>query len=68
MKNYIDCKRTEKELYDFVYRADTHEKIAVAEKWLRAQEWRNIDLFDDLMMALAYQSRELCAIERFGHC
>lgn len=52
------------ELYSFVWRADTHEKIAVADKWLRSNFDKvyfgnESDLFDDLMMTLAYQSREL---------
>ena len=49
---------TEKELYDFVYRADTFEKIAQAEEWLRKSDIDS-DLFDDLMMALVWQEREL---------
>lgn len=50
-------KYTEKELFAFVYRADTPSKIAQAEKWLKAHITDN-DLFDALMMTLAYQSRE----------
>ena len=29
-------KYTEKDLYEFVYRADTTEKIQIAKDWLRA--------------------------------
>lgn len=55
-------------LYDFVYRATDHEKNYVAEKWLKdhfAEIKSNfgVDFWDDLMVALSWQSRELCAKE-----
>lgn len=55
---------TERELYDFVGRADTHEKIAIAAKFIRRLNVDN-DLYDDLMRALSYQSRELYYMERY---
>ena len=44
------------ELYAFVWRADTPEKISIAEKWLTKHVEDN-DLWDDLMVALSIQSR-----------
>lgn len=55
MKQY-----TENQLWAFVWRADTKEKIAIAEKWLKDHVKDN-DLFDDLMVALSMQYRELNA-------
>ena len=51
-------KHTEKELYAFVWRADTFEKMTVAKNWLKMNVKDN-DLFDDLMCALADQWRTL---------
>lgn len=50
-------------IWAFVWRADTREKIAIAEDWLK----RNIkdnDFFDDLMTQLSIQSRQICAEEQ----
>ena len=50
-------------IWAFVWRADTKEKIAIAEDWLK----RNIkdnDFFDDLMTQLSIQSRQICAEEQ----
>lgn len=55
-------KYTEKQLYAFVWRADTHKKIAEAEEWLKKHLTDN-DLFDDLMIVLSQQNRELSAAE-----
>lgn len=41
-----------------VNRADTHEKIRIAEQWLLKANV-TIEEFDDLMVALSYKSREL---------
>lgn len=57
-----NMKYTEKELYEFVWRADTHEKIVIAEKWLKSHVTDN-DLFDDLMITLSQQNRALSAEE-----
>ena len=61
MKRY-----SEKELYGFVWRADTKEKISIAEKWLKDhfESIGDVDLWDDLMVALSQQSRQLSAIEQ----
>lgn len=49
---------TEQELWDIVNGADTREKIADAEKLITGLNI-DIDLYDELMNALAYLSREL---------
>lgn len=53
---------TEKQLYDFVWRADTHEKVCQAAKWLKDHVADN-DLFDDLMICLSQINREISAKE-----
>lgn len=53
-------KITDKDLYEFVYRADTAQKIATAERWLR--EHKNITsphAFDDLMHTLNVQGKRI---------
>lgn len=53
-------KLTDKDLYEFVYRADTAQKIATAERWLNNH--RNITsphIFDDLIQTLRIQSKRL---------
>lgn len=55
---------SEKELWDFVNRADTHEKIAIAEAFLRKLSYIDNKLWDGLMGALAAQSRELYWMEK----
>lgn len=48
---------TGNELWAFVWRADTPEKIRAAEAWLTKHVEDN-ELWDDLMSALAFASRE----------
>lgn len=55
---------TESELWAFVNRADTHEKIETAKVFLGKLPYLSIDLYDDLMNTLAYLSRELYWLER----
>ena len=56
---------TEKDLWAFVYRADTHEKITIAERWLRDHfSIINLELWENLMTYLAMSSQELCHIEQ----
>ena len=53
-------KLTEKDLYEFVYRADTAQKIATAERWLT--EHKSIaspHVFDDLMQTLRINGKRL---------
>ena len=57
-------KITDKDLYEFVYRADTATKIATAERWLR--EHKNITsphIFDDLMHTLNIQNKRIFCVK-----
>ena len=46
-------KLTDKDLFEFVYRADTPQKIAVAERWLREhQSLTSRSTFDELIAVL----------------
>lgn len=54
-----------KDLWDFVGRADTIEKIGIAQRFIAKLEWLSIEDFDALMDALAYQSREIYAANRY---
>lgn len=49
---------TEKKLWEFVWRADTWKKISIAEAWLKKNVTDN-DLFDDLMVQLSIQARNI---------
>ena len=53
------CKFSEKELWDFVSRVDSLERVAIAEHFLTHLDGLSIDLYEELMSALAYISREL---------
>ena len=53
-------KITDKDLYEFVYRADTAQKIATAERWLN--EHKSITsphVFDDLIHTLNIMSKRI---------
>ena len=53
-------KFTDTDLYEFVYRADTAQKIATAERWL--SEHKSITsphILDDLMQTLRIQGKRL---------
>lgn len=60
MKRY-----TESELFAFVSRADTHEKIETAKAFLSKLNYISNELYDALMDALAYESRELYHQDRY---
>lgn len=49
-------KYSRSELWAFVWRANTPERISVAEKWITEHVEDN-DLWDDLMSALSVQCR-----------
>lgn len=51
-------KYTRDDLFNFIWRANTHEKIEVARIWITEHVEDN-NLWNDLMMGLADQSREL---------
>ena len=57
-------KYTQAELMAFVNRADTHEKVATAEAFIKKLTYVSNDDYDDLMNALAYISRELYHMDR----
>ena len=50
---------SEMQLWGLVNRADTHEKIEIAIDFITKQEYLSVDVFDEMMDALAFQSREL---------
>lgn len=50
---------SEKQLWEFVNRADTHEKIQIADDFLSKLDYLDIEVYNDMMDALAYKSREL---------
>ena len=53
-------KLTDKDLYEFIYRADTAQKIATAERWLT--EHKSITsphVFDDLIHTLNVQGKRI---------
>ena len=53
-------KLTDKDLYEFVYRADTAQKIATAERWLISHKSiMSLHTFDDLMHTLKMQEKRL---------
>ena len=53
------CKFTSKQLWAFVNRADTLEKIQIASDFLTKLDGLSIELYNDLMIALSFKSREL---------
>lgn len=53
------CRFTESQLWDFVSRVDTHERVEIAQNFLTHLDGLSIELYNDLMNALAYISREL---------
>lgn len=58
------CKFTPEQLWAFVNRVDTHEKVQTAIDFLTHLEGLSIELYDELMNTLAYLSRELYRNER----
>lgn len=57
-------KFTESELWAFVGRADSHERVEIASKFLSRLDYLSNELLDALMDSLAYTSRELYHEER----
>lgn len=54
------AKYTEKELYEFVYRADTPQKVATAERWIQAHKLEiSFALADKLLSLLSEISKRL---------
>ena len=55
----INPNLSAKRCWVMVNRADTHEKIRIAEEWLTANKVITMDEYGDMMDALAFISREL---------
>lgn len=55
----MKCKFSEKQLWAFVSRIDSHEKVQIAIDFLTNLDGLSIDLYDDLMIAISQISREL---------
>ena len=53
-------KLTDKDLFEFVYRADTPHKVATAERWLKAhKDIMSRATFDNLLQILAEINKRL---------
>ena len=53
-------KYTDKDLFEFVYRADTVKKICIAEKWLTEhRDLTSKDTFDELISILNRTARRI---------
>lgn len=47
------------ELWKFISRADTHEKVQKAEQFITKLDYLDFDTWNDMMIALSQISREL---------
>lgn len=57
-------KLTDKDLYEFVYRADTPQKVATAERWLREhQHLTSRSTLDELLNILSQTAKRLFRIQ-----
>lgn len=57
-------KLTDKDLFEFVYRADTAQKISTAEKWLREhQHLTSRSTFNELLNILSQTTKRLFRIQ-----
>lgn len=57
-------KLTDKDLFEFVYRADTPQKIATAERWLREhQHLTSRSTLDELLNILSQTAKRLFRIQ-----
>ena len=56
----MSARLPEKDLYEFVYRADTAQKIVTAERWLLAHpEHTSKTFLSELLRILAEQSKRI---------
>lgn len=54
------AKLTDKDLFEFVYRADTPHKICIAERWLRDHQYlTSRSTFDELITILNRTAKNL---------
>ena len=57
-------KLTDKDLFEFVYRADTPQKVATAERWLREhQHLTSRSTLDELLNILSQTAKRLFRIQ-----
>ena len=52
-------RHSENDLWAFINRADTHERIRIAFDFIAKQEYLSDGVMDDMCNALAFKSREL---------
>lgn len=50
---------TNQELWKFISRADTHEKVQTAEQFIAKLDYLDFDTWNDMMIALSQINREL---------
>ena len=57
-------KYTDKDLFEFVYRANTTKKICIAEKWLTEHsDLTSKDTFDELIMILNRTAKRIFRVQ-----
>ncbi len=57
-------KYTDKDLFEFVYRADTTKKICIAEKWLTEHsDLTSKDTFDELISILNRTAKRIFRVQ-----
>lgn len=59
MAKEVNVKLGADRLYVLISRVDSFDKLETAKEWIMKNEVITVDEFDDMMMALAYISREL---------
>lgn len=65
------AKLTDKDLYEFVYRADTPQKIATAERWLTDHKHiTSPSTFDSLILILNQTAKRLfrASMQEYEEC
>lgn len=58
------AKLTDKDLFEFVYRADTPQKIATAERWLSEHKHlTSLSTFDELILILNQTAKRIFRVK-----
>ena len=58
------AKLTDKDLFEFVYRADTPQKIATAERWLSEHKHlTSLSTFDELILILNRTAKRIFRVQ-----
>lgn len=58
------AKLTDKDLFEFVYRADTPQKIATAERWLSEHKYlTSLSTFDELILILNRTAKRIFRVQ-----